>query len=45
VPEIVKLPADRTFDSPAEERLYRKQRLAASFTSRPATRSDSTTSG
>jgi ribulose-5-phosphate 4-epimerase/fuculose-1-phosphate aldolase len=31
VPEIVKWPAGGKFDSPEEDRLYRKQRLAAGF--------------
>ncbi len=31
VPEIVPFPSSMEFESPAEERLYRKQRLAASF--------------
>jgi ribulose-5-phosphate 4-epimerase/fuculose-1-phosphate aldolase len=31
VPEIVQLPSSMEFDSPDQERLYRKQRLAASF--------------
>jgi ribulose-5-phosphate 4-epimerase/fuculose-1-phosphate aldolase len=31
VPEIVQLPPNRVFDSPEEERLHRKQRLAAAF--------------
>jgi len=31
VPEILKLPANMEFDSPADERLYRKERLAAAF--------------
>jgi ribulose-5-phosphate 4-epimerase/fuculose-1-phosphate aldolase len=31
VPEIVDLPSDMKFDSPEQERTYRKQRLAAGF--------------
>jgi ribulose-5-phosphate 4-epimerase/fuculose-1-phosphate aldolase len=31
MPEIVQLPPSMSFDSPSEERLYRKQRLAAAF--------------
>ena len=31
MPEIVQLPPDMVFTSPEEERLYRKQRLAAGF--------------
>ena len=31
MPEIVKLPSNMVFDSPEEERLHRKQRLAAGF--------------
>ena len=31
MPEIVQLPPNRVFDSPEEERLHRKQRLAAAF--------------
>ncbi len=31
MPEIMSLPPEMTFDDPAEERLHRKQRLAASF--------------
>lgn len=31
MPDIVKLPSTMTFDSPDQERLYRKQRLAAAF--------------
>ena len=31
MPEIVKLPSNTVFDSPEQERLHRKQRLAAAF--------------
>ena len=31
MPELMKLPPQMTFDSPDDERLHRKQRLAASF--------------
>jgi ribulose-5-phosphate 4-epimerase/fuculose-1-phosphate aldolase len=31
MPEVVKLPREKAFDSPKEERLHRKQRLAAAF--------------
>jgi ribulose-5-phosphate 4-epimerase/fuculose-1-phosphate aldolase len=31
MPEVVKLPREKSFDSPKEERLHRKQRLAAAF--------------